>query len=345
MTELIDVQMKETLKGIFPEYAAQFESAKSEEELIALHGEMVAECQEKLNSTIRLSGGDPGRLGAAKGEAPQILLTPKLQRALAGASQDKVKKEVLGVIKKLEKMKKLKKPTPEVLGDAFASAGIVVMASSKWVGVAAAISSSSSEAVPLGTALAAMISKGGAVAGGGATAATIPISAVVAAIAVVVAVLCVVYFVTAKSRKCVILFVNELDKPAKFEATHFDHGDKNSLSCSKSIPGSVYDPKNKIFPGAGFVIADKEALGFYGTQFGFSYKCGAHRLAVGTLCGLRNDNQCWCSIDESAKKVSSGLTKAKKLFHTVEKDNVKLTIHCNSHRNNPAFFIARAHFA
>lgn len=199
-------------------------------------------------------------------------------------------------------------------------------------------SSSSSEAVLLGSVTATLR----------AAPAGMSIGVVFAAILLVVAVLSVIIYVLVTERKCVILFVNELDAAVTFKGAHFDHGDKDSLSYSESIPEAIVNPDLGVFPWAGFVIADRKK-DFYGTQFGFSYKYGARSLSVGALCGLSNPgwlskgNQCWCAIDNSAARVSEKLLDAKKLSHDAVKGNLKLTVNCNSHSGSPAFFIARAH--
>jgi hypothetical protein len=334
MSELMDVQLKETFETVLPGFSERLERVSSDEDIIAIHEELIAECRQNLDSAIAHSSVG---LAAAQVEfSPR--LTPKLQKSLASAKLDNVKKEMLDIMRNLEKISKMKDPPPEILAPALVGIGFFSM-----VGVAINdCAGLEAEADVIGAAIGSMkATTAGAAAG---TAPAIPMAVIVAVVLLVVAVISTIIYLIATTRKCVILFVNELDEPLTFGDENFLHGGPKTVYRTEKIVGNIEDSNKGIFPGAGFVIADKK-FEPYGTQFGFSYKYGKHRLAIGALCGLRADNQCWCSIGGSAKKASREVANAKDLQCKDAKENIRLTINCNSHEGHPAFFIARAHFA
>jgi hypothetical protein len=329
MTVSIDTDLKAVFRRLFPEQAVRMEAAQSPEELDALHLELVANSRKQLDTAIALSGGVPGNALGATASDVALLLTPRLRKALAEARLDKVEQEIKSLIKGLSEIAELKAPSPEMLSSRLVSVGAVPFGPPTLELLTMACSSSSSEAV-LGASIGSAVGSGGISAG-------VAISAVL----VIVAVAVTIFYFASTSRKCVVLLMSELDDALTFESAHFDHGDQRSLRYSELVPASV-SGKMGLFPGATFVIADRLG-GAYGTHFGFTYTYGDTRLGVGALCGLSNDNQCWSALDESAAQVSKKLFDAKTLSHEASNGKIRMAIHGNSHRGNPAFFVARAY--
>ena len=179
-------------------------------------------------------------------------------------------------MKNIEKISSIKNPTPESLAPALLGIGVFGIGALVPINDALALEA---EADVFGAAITYMT--GGASTGGAAAAKTTALSmaSIAAIVLVVAAVLFTIVYFCATSRKCVVLFLNELDGPLTFDQKDFKSGGPKFELRPAVIEQGMNVSGRGIFPGAGFIVADRRA-GVYGTQFGISYKHRAHRFPV-----------------------------------------------------------------
>ena len=146
----------------------------------------------------------------------------------------------------------------------------------------------------------------------------------------------------AKPANCIVVLINELNKPLLFSKDHNIHG-KPHVITHEILNGTTTSGGKPISPVIGFISTEKRSGALYGTQYGFTMKYGKTRLSFGVCNPLRGKNNCFCKFDKSAKYVAEETDKQNQQQWSVMKGGITLSIKCNSSSGSSAYYVARAY--
>lgn len=324
----IDLKLKQGFRSLFPDYATKLEKATSQEEINQLQAMFIEERKLELANVL---GKDISELQASDYTAP-ITLKKETYETLINATGDTIKKQLHIIIDGLERLKGMEKD----------EAGLVTAQLLLSGALAVGALSTSTVAVKLATGAAEVVA-----ALAGVTAATVGVVVAVVALVIVAVLIPIIYFME-KPANAIVLLINELDKELVFEQDYNVRGVPGLMT--EKIPESIEIPEMGKYTVAGLIASKKAQNSLYGTQYGFTMRYGNTntKLSFGVECpltSLYHDNNCYCAIDENAKKVAETTTKINKQYWETVKDGIKLSIRCNSGSGSIAYYVARAYRA
>jgi len=326
-------KMRSQFEGIFPDYAEKFNSAKTQQEVLEIHDQFLFFHRNKLREELQKLK-DTSADATSNDDVDQtipVTLEPETFRNLTNARGNDIHVQVQFILDGLERLSKMgdtanpKLVTAQIIGFGSLAVGLLAGAATFTYLLNAAIIT---EAVTISAALAGVIAVG--------------VSAVVTAAAILIGLILVpiIYFMV-KPAVCVIFLINELDSEITFLEDHNIHG-KPTLLTNK-IGRSIDFGDGDIYTNGGLFSTSKRDNALYGTQYGFTmtYK-DKFRLTFATECPLTGDNNCYCSLDDTAHSAAAKTTDINRQYYETSKDGIKLSIRCNSSSGEVAWYVARA---
>ncbi|WP_431030012.1 hypothetical protein [Lysinibacillus sp. LZ02] len=322
----IDLKLKQGFRSLFPEYAAALEKANSQEEINKLQAAFIEERKQVLADAL---GKDITELEASDQTAP-IPLKKETYEILINATGDDIKKQLHVLIDGLERLKSMEDDDPGLV------TAQILLSGALGIGLLSTSTVVTELAVGAAEAIAALA---------GVTVATVGVVVAIASLVIVAVIIPIIYFMQ-KPANCIVLLINELDKPLVFESDYNVHG--KPMLMTTPIPEGIEIPGVAKYPIAGFIATEKRENALVGTQYGFTMRYGDTdtKFSFGVECPLTSiysDNNCYCAIGESAQKVAETTTDKNKQFWEAEKDGFKLSIRCNSGSGSIAYFVARVY--
>jgi hypothetical protein len=321
MSDTMEGQLRSAFRNLFPDFAEQFDRASDEDAIEQLYERLMANALLELNGALaaaNLSGDDVQR-GAA------ICLSPTRYQALIEARDDRLKEELLALIKGLQDLKARQQESPRVFAGAMVSMGVPAVSPA---------TPTFFEALNGGAPEAEAAAAGLAV--------TSPAVVIATVVVVILAIIVLLYFMT-KPSNCVTLLINELDEPLTFDGDFNVSG--KPATVTMSIPPGAVVPGRGRYPLAGFFVS-KRKPGFYGTQYGFTMKHAIGHLTFGVCCTLTNSggpNSCYCHIGATAQNAAVRTDEQRRQSYQDAHGDLNLSILCNSKSGSPAYYIARAY--
>lgn len=320
----LDHKLKVGFRNLFPEYAKQLEGAKSQDEINILHKKFINEAKLNLANVL---GKELSELTDTDQTAP-IPLSKEQYEILINATGDTLKNQLHVLIDGLDRLKGMEKD------DAGLVTAQIVLSGALGIGLL----STSSVIAALATGVAEA-----AAAFAGVTVATVGLVCAVAVVVIVAILIPIIYFMT-KPANCIVLLINELDKPLTFKTDFNEHG--KPMLMTSPIPAGIVIPGAGTYPVAGFIATEKLSGALIGTQYGFTMEYDGIDLSYGVECPLTSiyvDNNCYCAIGESAKSVANTTDSKNKQEWTDTKNGISVSIRCNSGSGSIAYFVARAY--
>ena len=317
--------MKQSFTRLFPDYAAKFEAAKTQEEVLRIQDEFMSVQQEKL----RVALGREKKQGEAEFSIP-ITVSPEELEKLINAEGFEIEKQVQYLLDGLERISGMEGEDEEKIAAQMLNFGALAISllSGDVIGDLLA-----KIAVITGEVLTAVTVIGLAVVG----ASVVVICAAIAVIAIVIPILYYMF----KPAMCIMFLINKLDQNLVFKDSYNVHG-KPSL-ITDEIGSAVEKNSGETFASGGLFITSKRSKALIGTQFGMTMSYGDMDLNFGMGCPLASGkNNCYVMIDETAEAVARKSDDEQKAFHTTKKNGVRLTIARSSSSGSIVFLIAQA---
>lgn len=320
----IDHKLKKGFRELFPDYAKQLDSAKNQEEIEKLHESFVLVARKNLAKTL---GKDVSLLSETDQTAP-IPLKQEEYEILINATGDVIKNQLHVIIDGLQRLKSMEDDDPGLVTAQILLSGALGIGMLSTTSVAAKLVTGAVEA---------------AAAYFGVATATVATVCAIAVLVIVLVIIPIIYYMQ-KPANCIVLLINELDKPLTFLKDYNVHG--KPMLMTTPIPEAVIIPDVGTYPVAGLIATEKRSNALVGTQYGFVMKYKDYDLAFGVECpltGIYVDNNCYCAIGETAKQAAENTDSNNKQFYTASKDGINTSIRCNSGSGSIAYFIARAY--
>ncbi|GAB4188386.1 MAG: hypothetical protein Tsb002_14620 [Wenzhouxiangellaceae bacterium] len=328
MSTSIDHQLRKSFRRNFPEYAQALDKAKSQTELYNLHDQFIRECEENLRRELRNAGMDSGSESDSKACIP---LKQEVYEALVNARGNDIKTQLQVIIDGMQDLKGMAKDDNGLVAAQIFLSGAL--------GIGEKATAAVGKDLAVGAAEAAATYAGVEVA-------TVAIVVALAVLVIVSIIIPLIYFIE-KPANCLVLLINELDKPLIYKGDYNVHG--KPMVKTTPIPEAFTIPeKNLTYPVAGFFATEKRSSALVGTQYGFTVEYDGIPLSYGVECpltGIYVDNNCYCAIDSSAKEVAEKTTDENKQSSSDSSGKIKISIRCNSGAGSVAFYVARAYFA
>jgi len=310
--------LKKKFRVAFPKQSQLLESAKSQDEIDKLHVKFIDEAKENIR-----------KASVPVDQTSPITLTSEQYENLIDATRGQIKNQVHDLIDVLTRLQHL---TSNQLGAATA-----MMVGSGIMCIGGPIVISAFKAAMAGGAVEAE-----AVAAGVEALTVTSLIAIVSFIIIVV--LIPIMFYMQKPANCIVLLINELDDEITFLDDYNVHGKPQLMTTP--IAKALHLGDLGTFTTCGLIATSKRDSSLVGTQYGFTMKYGDIRLSFGVenpLTAIYTDNNCFCAINESAKYVAEKTDKHNKQRWSVTKDDITLSIKCNSGSGSTAYYIARVY--
>lgn len=326
MTQAIDHKLRVGFRTLFPEYAKDLDAAQSQKDINTLHARFVLEAQQHLEAVLKKNN----LTGQESDQTAAIPLSQETYETLIAATGDTIKNQLHVIIDGLQRLQNMEDDDPGIVTAQILVAGALGIGALSTSSIIASLVSGAIEATA---------------AYAGVTAATVSVVCAIAVLVIVVILIPIIYFME-KPANCIVLLINELDKPLVFQEQYNVHGKPTLLTTP--IPNGVVIPKVGTYPVAGLIASQKDDEALVGAQYGFTMKYEDVTLAYGMECpltGIYVDNNCYCAFGQSAQTAAENTDSENKQFYEATQDNLKLSIRCNSGSGSIAYYIARAYFA
>lgn len=317
----------------YPELAAEFENAKSDKEVRALHEKHLNAAREKLLQVISEAGLDSADfLGADSTADGNVTLLGEMYRKMIHAKGEDIKSYIemnLSAINSItEKDNDALETSFKIIGGFSASFGVKcgiellkVMARASWrfSFTVTAVS-------------------------------TVGVAVVAAACAfIVLSIFVPILYFMFKPAQSILYLINDVPKTIEMVDHYETHGKINTTT--KMIQGNALldDPTDpdKSIRFAGIFGAEKRDNALVGSECAFTFAYTdpetkeAFTFGVGIGCPLTEKNRLNCAFNQSAETIAKGMSTDFGLYREVAHGKYRLSISLNSQHNSPAFFIAR----
>lgn len=325
-----DYELKRKFRNLYPEYAARLDRL-SAQDFDRVHQELIAEAKANLINALNTAGIAVDGVNDNDADSTCcIALDEDQYLALINADGDEIKKQLHVLLDGLERLKGMEKD------DAGLVTAQIIVAGAVGVGLLSVIPAVQKLASGAAAAVAAYF---------GVTTATVGVVCAIVTVVIVAVLIPIIYFMQ-KPANCIVLLINETDKDLTFDSDYNVHG-KPMLMTSPIKKGLII-PGEKYYPVAGFIATEKRSSALIGTQYGFTMAYGTtgKKFSFGVECPLTSiyeDNNCYCSFDETAQQAAEKTAKENKQSCTAEKDGLKLSIKCNSGSGSIAYYVARVY--
>ncbi len=323
----VDYKLKKGFRDLFPAYARQLDSAKSQEEISKLHQGFLLETKQNLANVL---GKKVEELDVADYSAPFPLKIDQYE-SLINARGNAIKARLQTIIDGMQDLNGMK-------GDDDTGLATAQLLLSGALGLGKISSEKSLGSIVSGATASAAAYAGVSVA-------TVAVVAAIAAVVIVAIIVPLIYYMQ-KPANCLVLLINELDKPLVFKEDYNEHG--KPMLVTSPLPTAVVIPKVGTYATAGFISTEKAENALVGTQYGFAMEYDGIDLAFGVECpltGIYEDNNCFCAIGETAKNAAIKTQKENKQAYTASSGGINLSIYCNSGAGSVAYYVARAYKA
>ncbi len=325
MSEITDFDLKQKFRELFPEEAKRLQSAKSQEEIESIHSELLKEAEEKLQTELKKAGMEP----MLRDQTAPILLHHDVYQTLIHANGNQIREQIHKLIDGLARLRNQEHSSAEFISMSLNIVGVLALG---FVAISAA---NTGLDAGLMAAAASLL---------GVEAATVAVIVGIVTVVIIGIIIPILYYMF-KPAACLILLINETDKPLIWKNDYNVHG-KPVLKLNP-LP----KPQPDILNGGKYYIAafistqkDKDAL--FGTQYGFTYsyddKVDLTFAVENPLTATYVDNNCYCVINETAIYAAGKTNEHNKQNWETTKGDFKLSIKCNSGSGSVAYYIARA---
>jgi len=326
MSEVMDFQLKESFRTVFPEYAKELSTAKSQAEIDRLHSRFVDECRANLIKVL----GEHDLASTDTDQTAPISLASSTYETLKDATGDTIKRQLQVLLDGLERMKGMTDDdaglvTAQMIASGALAVGLVACRATSRKLIAGAVEA--------------------AAAYYGVTVATVAVVVAIVVLVIVALLIPLIYFIE-KPALTLVFLINELDQDLVFADDFNVHG-KPTLMTSP-IPPRVEIPDVGSYYTGGFIASSKRDDALVGTQYGFTMKYGEETLTFGVECPLTDiyvDNNCYCAFGETAEHAAKETDVKNKKSYTAAKGDLRLSIRVNSGGGSIAYYIARAYSA
>ena len=317
--------LKASFERLFPDYAAKFEAAKTQDEVLRIQDNFIAVQKENLRKALeaQTKNGNPDY-------TIPISLDPEELEKLINARGDEIEKQVQYLLDGLERLSGMADDNPEKVTAQLLGFGALAVSLTSGLVAFGVLNGAAivTEGVVISASLAGVVAVG--------------VAAVVACAAIAIALILIpfVYFM-AKPAVCIMFLINELDQNLVFKGDYNRHG-KTTL-ITEEIGKSLHMPSGNVYANGGLFSTSKCSSALIGTSYGMTMGYGDVDLNIGMGCPLASGkNNCYVMIDESSEDVAAKSDKKQLQFHETSKDGVNLSIRCNSGSGSIAWYVARA---
>ncbi|WP_109436820.1 hypothetical protein [Aquimarina sp. AU119] len=324
MNTSIDYKLKKGFRNLFPEYAKQLDTAKTQQDIDKLQEQFILDAKQNLAKVL---GKDVSKLTATDQTASMPLGADQYE-ILKNATGDSIKTQLMVLIDGLNRLKGMDDD-----GDPGLVTAQILLSGALGIGGISTTSVIGSLASGATASIAALT---------GVTVATVAVVVAIIGLVIVSIIIPIIYFIL-KPASCIILLINELDKPLTFKNDYNVHGKPRLMTTP--IKNGIILPEYGTYPVSGFFVTEKSQNALVGTQYGFVMNYDDMDLAFGVqnpLSSIYEDNNCYCAIGETAKNVAIETQKSNKQEYTTTKNGIGLSIRVNSGSGSIAYYVARA---
>jgi hypothetical protein len=321
----------------YPEMAAIFENAKSDEDIRALHKKYLAQAKENLLRTLSEAGLDSTDFFGVDSTADgNVVLLGELYQKMIKAKGEDIKSYIemnLSAINSInEKDNDALQTSFKIVGGFSAAFGmrcgaqlLIAMGRAAWTFSATVTAVS-----------------------------TVTVAVVAAAcMFIVLSIFVPILYFVFKPAQSILYLINDVPKTIEMIDSYAVHGKINTTT--KMIQGNaLLDDKvnpEKSIRFAGIFGAEKHPGALIGTECGFTFRYNdqdsktTFTFGVGIGCPLMEKNRLFCAFNQSAQTIAESMSTSYGLHHEAAFGDYRLSISLNSESNSPAFFIARIYKA